>query len=133
MFDRAASRLGWCGLIALWVLVAPGFWAGSARAGSLAAGNPTVSFVPVGTCVKPGAVCTLQVVVDAAVDSLSCMELYIRYDTASAECTTALEGACYKGSGYPTFFRWEKVSPDTVSAVDCVLGYRSFFRAPGEI
>jgi len=71
--------------------------------------------------------------VDDAVDSLSCMEIVIRYDTAYAVCTGAIEGTRYKQSGYPTFFRWEKIPPDTMTAVDCVLGYRSCFLAPGEL
>lgn len=70
---------------------------------------------------------------DGAGDSLSCMEIRIRYDTAYAVCTGALEGAAYKQSGFSTFFRWEIVPPDSVEAVDCVLGYRSYFLPPGEL
>ena len=105
----------------------------SAGTGTWAASSPTVSFVSPAQCVEPGALCTLQVMVDQAVDSLSCMEVKIRYDTMYAACAGAIEGTLYKRSGYPTFFSWEELPPDTVTAVDCVLGYRSCFLAPGEL
>ena len=98
-----------------------------------ASSNPTMSFGSLVKCVKPGSLCTLQVFVDDAVDSLSCMEVYLKVDTAYAECTTALEGKLFGLSGYPTFFRWQHVSPDTVTAVDCCLGYRTYFLTPGEL
>jgi hypothetical protein len=105
----------------------------SAGAGALAASSPKVSFASPGQYAEPGALCTLRVMVDHAVDSLSCMEIVIRYDTAYAVSKGAIEGTRYKQSGYPTFFRWERIPPDTVTAVDCVLGYRSCILAPGEI
>lgn len=105
----------------------------AAAANPPASSNPTVSFGSLAKCVKPGSLCTLQVFVDDAVDSLSCMEVYLKYDTTYAECTTALEGKLFGMSGYPTFFRWQHVSPDTVTAVDCCLGYRTYFLTPGEI
>jgi hypothetical protein len=108
-------------------------WVSAAAAGPLAAGDPAVSFGSLAACVQPGALCTLQVFVDDAVDSLSCMEVYVAYDTAYAECTTALEGSLFALSGAPTFFRWQAVSPTTVTAVDCCLGYRTCFLAPGEL
>jgi hypothetical protein len=105
----------------------------AAAANPPALSNPTVSFGSLAKCVKPGSLCTLQVFVDDAVDSLSCMEVYVKYDTAYAECTTAFEGSLFGLSGYPTFFRWQHVSPDTVTAVDCCLGYRTYFLTPGEL
>ena len=44
-----------------------------------------------------------------------------------------LEGKLFKQAGYPTFFMWKKVPPDTVNAVDCLLGYQSYFLPPGEL
>ena len=104
-----------------------------ASANPLAAGDPLVSFEPLRTHVVPGDLCTLQVVVDDAVDSLSCMDIFIAFDTSLVECTAALEGALYKQVGYPSFFRWKLVAADTADAVDCFLGYRSYFLTPGEL
>jgi len=95
--------------------------------------RPALSFAPLTTHVQPGEACTLQVLVDDAVDSLSCMEIFVSFDTAYAVCTAALEGQLYKAAPFPRFFRWEHPVPDTVSAVDCVLGYRSYIVAPGEL
>ncbi len=105
-----------------------------APAGALAASaRPTISFSPLTTHVRPGQVCTLSVLVDDAVDSLSCMEIGISFDTAYASCTAALEGKLYTQASFPRFFRWERPGADTVSAVDCVLGYRSYILPPGEL
>jgi hypothetical protein len=95
--------------------------------------NPAVSFSPILTHIRPGQVCTLQVFVDDAVDSLSCMEIGASYDTAYATCTTAIEGTLYTQAPFPRFYRWEKLGADTVSAVDCVLGYRSYILPPGQL
>ena len=105
----------------------------SARAGSPASSSPIVSFTPLGKCVQPGALCTLQVMVDDAVDSLSCMDLSIVFDPTLVECMNVLEGKLFKQAGYPTFFTWKKVPPDTVNAIDCLLGYQSYFLSPGEL
>jgi hypothetical protein len=104
-----------------------------ARANPLAPGDPVVSFERLRTRMIPGDLCTLSVFVDDAVDSLSCMDIFVAFDTSLVECTAALEGALYQQVGYPSFFRWEHVTADTVDAVDCFLGYRSFFLAPGEL
>jgi len=62
------------------------------------------------------------------------MGLYIAIDdTAVAKVTKALEGLLFKTAGYPTFFYWDEVSPDSVIAEDCLLGYRTFLLAPGEL
>lgn len=96
--------------------------------------HPLVSFQPLVRHVQPGALCTLQVVVDDAVDSLSCMGVYVVLgDTAVADVTIAREGELFKTAGHTTFFYWEKVPPDSVYAEDCILGYRTYFLAPGEL
>jgi len=106
----------------------------SAGAGPFAAPNPTVSFASPVEYVEPGALCTLQVMVDGAVDSLSCMGVYIALDdTAVAEFKIAYEGELFKTAGHPTFFHWEETAPDSANAEDCVLGYRTYFLAPGEL
>ncbi len=129
-----AARAVSCVLLMSVALVASSLWGpAGAGVGSFPASNPTVSFVSPAHCVEPEALCTLQVVVDDAVDSLSCMDLSIVYNPTLVECTSVLEGRLFKQAGYPTFFTWEKVPPDSVNAVDCLLGYQSFFRPPGEI
>lgn len=134
MIHCTAARAISCVLLTFMISAAPVLCAPTnADTRSLAASDPTVSLVPPGHCVEPGALCTLQVMVDQAVDSLSCMEIHIRYDPAYVACAGALEGTLYKRAGYPTFFSWESIPPDTVTAVDCVLGYRSYFLAPGEL
>jgi hypothetical protein len=93
-----------------------------------------MSFEPSITYAEPGSLCTLSVLVDDAVDSFGCMEVFIAIsDTSVAEVVTALEGQLFRTAGYPTFFRWESIAPDTSTAVDCLLGYRSYFLAPGEL
>ena len=104
-----------------------------ASAAPFASSDPVISFKSLKTYVVPGDLCTLQVVVDDAVDSLSCMDITIAFDTSLVECTKVLEGELYWQSGFQTFFRWKRVEPDTVNAVDCVLQYRSYFIAPGEL
>ncbi len=100
---------------------------------AFADGAPTVTLVPSQLHVNPGDLCTLRVMVDDAVDSLGCMEVYIAFDSTLVRCTTAVEGMLFKQASFPRFFRWELVSSDTATAVDCVLGYRSFVLAPGEL
>ena len=111
-----------------------GAYAGLAATPVSSQEDPLVSFQPLVKYVLPGALCTLQVMVDSAVDSLSCMGVYISLDdTAVADVTIAREGQLFKTAGHPTFFYWEKVAPDSVTAEDCVLGYRTYFLAPGEL
>jgi hypothetical protein len=96
-------------------------------------GSPGISLVPGKLIMAPGDLCTLQVWVDDPVDSLSCLDISMSYDTAFVECVGALEGGLYTGSGTPTFFRWKHATADTVYAVDCVLGYRTYVLPPGEL
>jgi len=67
------------------------------------------------------------------VDSVSCMEIFIHFDPALLEVVTAGEGRLYEESPFTTFFDWDLASPDTVSAIDCVLGYRTCVITPGEL
>lgn len=98
-----------------------------------AQGSPVVTFAPAQLIVNPGELCTLSVMVDDAVDSLGCMEVYVAFDSTLVCCTTAVEGELFKEASFPSFFRWDLVAADTATAVDCVLGYRSFVLAPGEL
>jgi len=95
--------------------------------------NPTVSLLPLSASLNPGDRCTLQVMVDAAVESLSCMDVYVAFDSTIVECATMLEGKLFREASFPTFFRWKHVTGDTAKAVDCVHTYRSYFIAPGEL
>jgi hypothetical protein len=106
----------------------------SAGAESFAASSPTVSFASPVQYAEPGALCTLRVMVDGAIDSLSCMGVYIALDdTAVADVKIAYEGQLFKASGNPTFFHWERTASDSAGAESCVLGYRTYFIAPGEL
>ena len=106
--------------------------ASGAAAARAAPQDPVVSVEPLVTYIQPGDLCTLQVAVGGA-DSLSCMEVFVAYDTAIVACTLGIEGSSFKTAGVPTFFRWEMVAADTATAVDCLLGYRTYFLAPGEL
>jgi len=135
MNNRKAARAVSCVLLMSVALVASSLCGpASAGAGSFAAPSPTVSFVSPAHCVEPGALCTLQVMVDDEVDSLSCMDISIVYDPTLVECMNVIEGKLFKEAGYPTFFPpWQKIPPDTVNAIDCLLGYKSYFLSPGEL
>jgi hypothetical protein len=104
-----------------------------ASAAPLPLSDPLIHFESLRTYVVPGDLCTLRVFVDDAVDSLSCMDITVAFDTSLVECTAVMEGELYWQSGFETFFRWKRVKPDTVNVVDCVLGYRSRIVAPGEL
>jgi hypothetical protein len=91
-----------------------------------------VSLAPPTAMIEPGETCTLQVLVDA-VDSLSCMECAIAFDSSLATLVSAQEGTLYEAAPFPSFFIWELTAPDSALAVNCVLGYRSYILPPGEI
>ncbi|MBN1884067.1 MAG: hypothetical protein JW876_00920 [Candidatus Krumholzibacteriota bacterium] len=97
------------------------------------ASDPRLSIEPLRATIGPGERCTLTVSVDAAVDSLSCVECLLAWDAAVIRCVEAAEGSLYAGAGFPTFFDWTQETDDTASAADCVLGYRSFVIAPGAL
>jgi hypothetical protein len=128
---RHGVRLAVMAVLCLGCLIS--FTSSSRAEAPAAPARPTIAFSPLTSHMQPGEACTLRVVVDDAVDSLSCMEISVSWDTSFASCTAALEGALYRQAGFPTFFRWEHLAPDTVNAADCVLGYRSFIVAPGAL
>jgi hypothetical protein len=96
-------------------------------------GRIDVQLYPQFTYVEPAGLCTLKVFVTAPADSLACMECFIQYDNTLLTLVDVDEGTLFRNAPYPTFFDWDNVAPDTVSAVDCVLGYRSYFLAPGDL
>ena len=102
-------------------------------AGMSAPGRVDVQLYPQHTYVAPAELCTLEVFVTAPADSLACMECFVQYDNTLLTLVSVEEGTLFIQAPYPTFFIWEHVSPDTVSAVDCVLGYRSYFLPPGDL
>ena len=124
------ERSVWRSLLLLGAVLAAAL--GGAHA-VFAQGSPTVTLTPSQLHVNPGDLCTLSVMVDDAVDSVGCMEVYIAFDSTLARCTTAAEGKLFKQASFPRFFRWDLVTADTATAVDCVLGYRSYVLAPGEL
>lgn len=119
----------------VWVAVFTCVLQEDVSAGTLirADGDPAVSMVPALTTITPGEQCTLQVLVDDAVDSLSCIEIYVTYDSAIVQCIQAQKGELYEGASFPTFFDWDHITSDTITAVACVLGHRSYIVAPGEL
>lgn len=101
--------------------------------GTAATGSVDVQFYPRHSYVAPAGLCTLDVFVTSPADSLACMECFVQYDNTLLTLVTVLEGTLFTGAPYPTFMDTTHVSPDTVSAVDCVLGYQSYFLAPGDL
>jgi hypothetical protein len=116
-------------------------WAGAAAAAlaiciaipAAAAQNTAIWIEPAETRVAPGELCTLYVHVDDQVDSLSCADCFVGFDTAVVSLVAAEEGQLYEEALFPTFFAPELPSPDTIGLVDCVLGYRSYIIAPGSL
>ncbi len=95
--------------------------------------SPTIYLEPASSYIKPGQSCTLSVMVDDAMDSLSCVFCVVAFDSEVVKCSLAEEGSLYVNTSYSTFFNWELIAPDSVKLEDCVLGYRSFILAPGEL
>jgi hypothetical protein len=95
-------------------------------------GRINVQLYPQHTYVAPAGLCTLEVFVTAPADSLACMECFVQYDNTLLTLVSVEEGTLFSQAPYPTFFIWENVAPDTLSAVDCVLGYQSYFLPPGD-
>ncbi|MCK5620266.1 MAG: hypothetical protein KAJ17_12740, partial [Candidatus Krumholzibacteria bacterium] len=102
-------------------------------AGMSAPGRVDVQLYPQNTYVAPAELCTLEVFVTAPADSLACMECFVQYDNTLLTLVSVEEGTLFIQAPYPTFFVWKNVAPDTVSAVDCVLGYQSYFLPPGDL
>jgi hypothetical protein len=101
--------------------------------GYAATGRVDVRLVPRHTYVAPAGLCTVQVFVTAPADSLACMETFVQYDHELLTLVSLDEGSLFTGAPYPTFLDTSVVSPDTISAVDCLLGYRSYFLPPGDL
>lgn len=99
-----------------------------------AAGSTAVRFEPQQLQVEPAQLCTLQVMVAASAESLACMECFLAFDNSLLSFVSVEEGALFKSAPYPTLFLDStNVARDTVWAIDCLLGYRSYFLPPGEL
>jgi hypothetical protein len=61
------------------------------------------------------------------------MEVFLQFDNSLLSLVTVLEGTLFKAAPHPTFFDTSHVATDTISAVDCVLGYQTYFLAPGDL
>ncbi len=88
---------------------------------------------PAETRVAPGEFCTLYVHVDDQVDSLSCAECCLGFDSTVVSFVSARQGQLYDEAPFPKFFDLDEPSADSVLATVCVLGYRSYIIAPGSI
>ncbi|HEM46272.1 MAG TPA: hypothetical protein ENO23_04415 [Alphaproteobacteria bacterium] len=95
--------------------------------------TPRLALEPAAATVAPGACCTLSVTVDAAAGSLSCVQCQLAFDESTVRCLSATRGSLYANASFSVFFDWTQPSPDTVLADACVLGYRSYIIAPGEL
>lgn len=102
-------------------------------AASAAAQQVSVWVEPAETRIAPGERCTLFVHVDDGVDSLSCAESFLRFDTMTVSVVSARLGELYRESSFPKFFDWRLTASDMVSVTACVLGYRSYIIAPGSL
>ncbi|MDD3642814.1 MAG: FlgD immunoglobulin-like domain containing protein [Candidatus Krumholzibacteria bacterium] len=102
-------------------------------AATAAAQQVSVWVEPAETRIAPGERCTLFVHVDDGVDSLSCAESFLRFDTATVSVVSARLGQLYRASAYPKFFDWRLTASDMVSVTACVLGYRSYIISPGSL
>ncbi len=115
----------------LMIMIFSGFFSGNRCYSS--GDSPTLYLEPSHSYIKPGESCTLSVMVDDAVDSLSCVFCVVSFDSSLLDCQLAEEGTLYANAQYTTFFNWELIAPDSVRVEDCVLGYRSYILAPGEL
>jgi hypothetical protein len=98
-----------------------------------AAQTVTVSVEPAETRVAPGEACTLYVHVGDEVDSLSCAGIHLGFDSTVVSCLSASKGELFTTAPFPTFFNDEVPSADTVVVEACVLGYRTYILAPGNL
>jgi hypothetical protein len=88
---------------------------------------------PAETRIAPGEYCTLYVHVDDGVDSLSCVECFLGFDSTVVSFVSARQGQLYDEAPFPKFFDIDEPSADTVAVVACVLGYRSYIIPPGSL
>jgi hypothetical protein len=95
--------------------------------------TPHIFIQPQHTYIEAPATCTLHLVVDECIDSLSCFECIVTFDTSLVSLESIEEGQLYTEAAFSTFFRWEHSAPDTGSVMDCVLGYQSYILPPGEL
>jgi len=96
-------------------------------------GKAEVSFSPQNSFLTPTELCTLQVRIASSYDSLACMECKVSFNSSLVTLISVEEGGLFEDSGYPTFFSSTITAQDTASAVDCLLGYQSYFLPPGEL
>lgn len=96
-------------------------------------GNAEVSLSPQSSFLTPTELCTLQVRVASSYDSLACMECKVSFNSSLVTLISVEEGGLFRDSGSPTFFNSTIIAPDTASAVDCLLGYQTYFLPPGEL
>jgi len=100
---------------------------------SISAQTVSIWVEPAETKIAPGEYCTLYVHVDDQVDSLSCAECYLGFDSTIVSFISASQGQLYDEAPFPTFFAPETPSADTIGLVACVLGYRSYIIPPGSL
>ncbi len=108
-------------------------WLPAAAAETRGLGRVDVQLYPQQTYIAIAELCTLEVYVTAPADSLACMEVFLQFDNSLLSLVSVLEGMLFQNAPYNTFFNVKDIAQDTVSAVDCVLGYQTYFLAPGDL
>ena len=122
--SKSSSR-GWAAAAALTLcLILPAF---------TEAQTVSVWIEPAETRIAPGEYCTLYVHVDDGVDSLSCTECVLSYDSTVVSFVSASKGQLFNEALFPVFFDQDELSADTVAVASCVLGYRSYIIPPGSL
>jgi len=118
--------------IGVWVAV---FMVTLAGAGVLAAPTAAIkySLSPQRTTIAPGQQCTLSVMAGTPGDSLGCVECRITFNPALVTLMSGQEGTLFKNAGVGRAFFNHAVAPDTFSVEGCLLGYRTYALAPGEV
>jgi hypothetical protein len=61
------------------------------------------------------------------------VECWVSFDTTLVTLVGASEGALFKSAGAPGLFFSKEVGPNTHSVEGCLLGYRTYGLAPGEL
>ena len=97
------------------------------------AGTVEIQLVPQLSSVLVEDTFAIEIFVPTDGDSLACMDCTLSFDNSLLSLVAVEEGSLFVNAPYMTFFRSDIVAPDTVQAVDCVMGYRTYFLSPGAL
>jgi len=108
-------------------------WFPAAEAEPSGLGRVDIQLYPQQTYIAPAELCTLEVYVTAPADSLACMEVFLQFDNSLLSLVSVLEGMLFQNADYGILSFVTDIAPDTVKVVSCVMGYQSYFLAPGDL